>query len=174
MTTTQHYFDLATILSFLIGTVLPILVAMVTRVTTHPAIKGGVLLFLSAGTGVIAQWVDALNSNTPFAWQPVVLSALGAFLVGVTAHTAIWKSTPLSNSGTPFLKVAPKAADRTAIITGVNMTGQYDNTGVSVASDTPTTPDATVVGSAALPAGVDPVSPAAPTSPQTPPQTPSP
>lgn len=96
---TQHYFDLATILSFLIGSVLPIVVGLVTKVTTHPAIKGAVLLGLSIATGVLAQWVDALNSHTPFIWQPVVLSALGAFLTGVATHTGILQHTIFSNSG---------------------------------------------------------------------------
>lgn len=110
---TQHYFDLATILSFLIGTVLPVLVGRLTRVTTHPALKGAALLALSLLTGVLSQWVDALSSGTPFQWQSVVLAALGAFVVGVATHTAILQHTPLSSTGTPF-GYSAKITDATA------------------------------------------------------------
>lgn len=106
----QNYFDLATILSFLIGSVLPVVVGLVTKVTTHPAIKGATLLGLSIATGVLAQWVDALASHTPFLWQPVVLSALGAFITGVATHTAILQHTPFSNTGTPFGQRAASAS----------------------------------------------------------------
>lgn len=94
--------DLATLISFLVGTLLPVVVGLVTRVSTHPAVKGAVLLALAGVTGVLSQWLEALNSHVPFAWQPVVLSAVGAFAVGVTTHTAIWQHTPLSSTGTPF------------------------------------------------------------------------
>lgn len=106
----MHYFDLATILSFVIGSVLPIVVGRVTKVTTHPAIKGAALLGLSVLTGVLSQWLDAANSHTVFAWQPVVLSAVGAFVTGVAAHTAILQHTPLSSTGTPFGQARPTVA----------------------------------------------------------------
>jgi len=96
----MHTFDLATVISLLVGTVLPVVVGRVTTVHTHPALKGATLLALSTITSVLTQWLDALNSGTPFLWQTVVVSSVLTFSTGVATHAGLWKHTPLSNTDT--------------------------------------------------------------------------
>jgi hypothetical protein len=156
-----HVIDTGTLLSFLLGIVLPILVGAVTKVTTHPAIKGAALLLLSGVTGALSQWLDALNSNTPFLWQSVVLSALLAFVMGVASHTAILQHTSLSSTGTPF--GTPRAAvqpDGSYVVTDLDPTA---DTGVGYAAPLPGHPDygqSAVVGIPAAPSLTSPAEPA--------------
>lgn len=90
-------FDWAQMLSFLIGTVLPLLVGLVTNWSTRPAVRAVLLLFLSAVTSVLTELLDALTNHTPFAVWPVVFTALGTFLIGVGMHFGLWKPTNTSD-----------------------------------------------------------------------------
>ncbi|MEP7021682.1 MAG: hypothetical protein ABI808_13610, partial [Pseudonocardiales bacterium] len=104
---------------------MPILVGLLTKVTTHPAAKGGTLLALAGGTGAISQWIESLHTSGPFHWQTAVTSAIGAFVVGVTSHAAIWKHTRLSNSGNPFGQSPYKDYDG-ALITPIGFMDDVD------------------------------------------------
>jgi hypothetical protein len=84
-------FDWAQMLSFLIGTVLPLLVGLVTNWSTRPAVRAVLLLFLSAVTSVLTELLASITNDTPFAVWPVVFAALGTFLVGVGMHFGLWK-----------------------------------------------------------------------------------
>jgi hypothetical protein len=82
-------------LGYLIGTLLPLLVALVTKQTTHPALKGFVLALLATITGVLAQWLNADQNHVMFHWQLAVASAAFTFAVSQSSHTGIWRNTKL-------------------------------------------------------------------------------
>lgn len=113
--------DLATTLSLLIGTVLPLIVGLVTQAKTHPAVQGVTLLGLSAATSVLTQWADSANSHTAFTWQPIVIGAVLTFATGVASHYGFWKHTglPAALQGFPAAKtnfsVAPATGDATPV-----------------------------------------------------------
>lgn len=73
-------------LGLLIGTVLPLLVGLVTTRVTSPAIKAIALAGLSALTGFLTEL------TTPsFELKSAILTWLGAFLVAVGMHYGLWK-----------------------------------------------------------------------------------
>lgn len=84
-------YNTATIISLVIGYVLPLAVAFVSRESWNATVKGLLLLAFSGITSVLSQWLDALNANTHFAWQNVVVSSLLTFATGAISHSYIWK-----------------------------------------------------------------------------------
>lgn len=82
----------AQMLSLLIGVVLPILVGIVTKVTTHPGAKAVLLALLSAVSGFLTEWAgtDAFN------WASALITWLGTFMVAVAVHFGVWKPTGIT------------------------------------------------------------------------------
>lgn len=95
-TTVAATFDTAGILAMLVGTVLPLLVGAVTRITLNAGVKALILLLLSAVTAVLSQWLTALTDAQAFHWQAAVLSAITTFLVGLGSHYQLWKPSGLA------------------------------------------------------------------------------
>lgn len=93
----QQTFDTATIISLLIGSVLPMLVAIVTKESWNATLKGVLLLLFSAVSSVLSQWLTALNNHQVFAWQAVVVGALVTFATGFLTHQGVWKPGGASN-----------------------------------------------------------------------------
>jgi cell shape-determining protein MreD len=81
----------AGLLALLIQFVLPLLVGLVTRTTTSPAVKAVLLLLLSAAAQVLVAWADAVNHAQTLHWQQVLWSALVGFVLAVAAHFGLWK-----------------------------------------------------------------------------------
>jgi predicted membrane channel-forming protein YqfA (hemolysin III family) len=86
--------DTAGIIALLVGTVLPLITALLVKSDWNRDAKGVALLALSGLTAVLAQWGQALTSDVPFDWRAVVLSAIGTFLVALATHYGIWKDSP--------------------------------------------------------------------------------
>lgn len=84
--------DTATVISVLIGVVLPWLTGRVTTMTTHPALRGATLLALSAITSVLTELGQALASGAPYDPWHVILGALATFALGVVMHTGVYRS----------------------------------------------------------------------------------
>jgi small basic protein len=112
-------FDTASVLSLLIGTVLPLLVGLVTGLKTHPVVRGVTLLLAASVTAVLTQWLGAVNSHTAFTWQPVVVGAVLTFVTGVASHYGIWQHTalPVALQGFPQSRASnpPPSAPTAAV-----------------------------------------------------------
>ena len=88
--------DLALILGLVVSVVLPLLVGLVTKVSTSSNMKAVLLALLAAVNGVIVEVVAALNSGEVFNLGTALVLALGSFLVAVGLHFGIYKPTGTS------------------------------------------------------------------------------
>ena len=88
--TLAHSFDTAAVISYAVGTVLPLLVAVVTKASWPASLKGALLLAFSVITAFLTQWLDDLNSGRPFPWQSAVVTALVTFVTGYVVHRGAW------------------------------------------------------------------------------------
>lgn len=91
-------FDLAQVISLLIGVVLPLLVGLVTKWETSSSFRAILLLLLSAVSAFATEFLASMNSGTAFDFGATLLSVLGTFLVGVGMHFGIWKATGASDA----------------------------------------------------------------------------
>lgn len=78
------------LINVVVGTLLPLLVGIVTREVTNSNVKAVLLLFLSGVSAVLVEW---LHNEGTFDWGRVILAALVTFVVGVASHFGFWKST---------------------------------------------------------------------------------
>jgi hypothetical protein len=90
------HFQLAQVISLLIGSVLPLIVGYATKAAWHPGVRAVVLLALSAVSSFGSEFLSTLNSGTPFDAGATLLTVLGTFLVGVGAHFGLWRPTGAS------------------------------------------------------------------------------
>lgn len=79
--------------SLLVGTVLPVLVGLVTRSSTSNGLKAILLAAFSAISGFAT---EVLESGDDFQMSTALITALGTFLVGVATHFGLWKPTGVS------------------------------------------------------------------------------
>ena len=91
------HFDTAQVLSLVIGTVLPLLVGLVTRSSASPGLRAVTLAVLSAVSAFLAEWLHTVNAGTPFDVASTVLAVLGTFLVAVGTHFGFWQATGISD-----------------------------------------------------------------------------
>jgi lysylphosphatidylglycerol synthetase-like protein (DUF2156 family) len=87
--TANSGFTTVQIASVLLGTVLPILVGLVTKTVTNASVKAVILLALSAVAGFLTE----LISNGNFVWQQAVLTSLITFVTAVAMHFGFWRPT---------------------------------------------------------------------------------
>jgi hypothetical protein len=76
------------LVSILLGTILPILVGLVTKVTTNSSVKALLLAALSAISGVGSEF---LGNQQNFVWQQAVLTGIITFITAVSVHYGLWK-----------------------------------------------------------------------------------
>jgi hypothetical protein len=87
---TQHStLNAVQVASLLIGVFIPILVGLVTKVTTSPALKSILLLALSAVSGFLTEFVNSAN----FIWQQALLTTVVTFVIGVATYYGLWTPT---------------------------------------------------------------------------------
>lgn len=86
--------DTASAISWLIGTLLPLVVACIVKQSWNSTVKGIIHLTLAAITAVASQAIASIHGNTPFLWQSVVVSALVTFAVGLLAYYGVKISIP--------------------------------------------------------------------------------
>jgi hypothetical protein len=77
------------VVSLLIGVFIPILVGLVTKVTTNATVKSLLLLGLSAVSGFLTEFVNSAN----FVWQQALLTTVMTFVIGVATHFGLWAPT---------------------------------------------------------------------------------
>jgi hypothetical protein len=91
-------FDTAGVVSLLVGTVLPLLVGLLTKRSMNSGLKAAVLALLSALSAFLTQWLTALDNAQHFLWQAAVLSALATFAVAAGTHYQVWKPAGVASA----------------------------------------------------------------------------
>jgi len=86
------------VIGLLISTVLPLLVGLVTKVTTNSGLKAALLAALAAANGLLVEFAAALGANEPYNLGTGLVLALGSFLVAVGLHYGIYKPTGASET----------------------------------------------------------------------------
>ena len=81
------------VFSLIVGVFLPILVGLVTKVTTSSSTKAVLLAALSAVSGFLTELVNAGGFGGDFDWLSATLTAITTFVVGVALHFGLWKPT---------------------------------------------------------------------------------
>lgn len=90
--------DLSTVLSACVGVILPVLVGIVTKKLTSPAVQAVLLAFFAAVSGFLSQWLAAINGGAPFSWQVAAFTWLMTFVTAVATHYGFWKPTGVSSA----------------------------------------------------------------------------
>lgn len=81
---------LVQVLNVVVGTVLPILVGLVTRVTTRESVKAWLLAGLTVAGAFITTYV---NDPSAFDFFQAVLTAIVSFMTSVAFYYGLWKPT---------------------------------------------------------------------------------
>lgn len=105
-------FDLTLIqvLTLLVGTVLPILVNLVTTKVTSNAKKSLILLALAGVSGLLGELLSALKADVTYDLGAGLLFALTNFIIGVAMYHGLWKTTGVADKASDVL-VTAKAED---------------------------------------------------------------
>lgn len=118
----------ALIISMIIGIGLPALVGLITHEKIPSAVKAVLLLTASAITGLLTQWLTALNSNVHFAWQAAVFTALATYVTAVAAHFGLLIPTGVTSFVAAHGVTAPTNDDAVITVTppvGISGSWQY-------------------------------------------------
>jgi hypothetical protein len=105
---------LAQLISLLVGTLLPILVAVVTDRAASGAVKAVTLLGLAAVSSFLSEWLVALNTAETFDFAQAAFGVLTTFIVAVAVHFGFWKPTALTGSDGSASKVGLDSTRRAA------------------------------------------------------------
>jgi hypothetical protein len=84
--------DLGGLLSLVITFVLPVLVGLVTKRSTHAGVKAVLLLALAYASAGIQAWVIAPNLN----WVVIVYNGAINFVIAVAIHFGLWRPTTVA------------------------------------------------------------------------------
>lgn len=82
-------------LTLLVGTVIPLLVAVVTKANASPGVKAFVNVVLTAAAGAATA---LLASNGGLPWQQVVIAAFATYVASGTSYNHLWKPTGVAPS----------------------------------------------------------------------------
>lgn len=85
--------DTIQLLTLAVGTVLPVLVGLVTTRVTHPGAKAVTLAFLSAVTALGTEALTAAQEAATYDIGRGLTMALGVWVVAVATHYGLWKPT---------------------------------------------------------------------------------
>lgn len=86
------------ILTLIVGTVMPILVALVTTRVTSGAIKAWLLAAFTLVSTVLQALLLATQSGIPFELGAIFVSALTQFIISVAIYYGLWKPTGIAGS----------------------------------------------------------------------------
>src|SRR5688500_13670649 len=81
-----------------VNVLLPIVVALVTARAAAGTVKALALLLLSATSGYLISWLDAVNGGAAFDFSQASFTAALGFVVAVAAHFGVWKPTAVTGS----------------------------------------------------------------------------
>lgn len=100
--------SLAQLISLLVGTVLPVVVAVVTARVSHPGVKAVTLLALAAVSSFLSEWLVAINTAAVFDFSQAGLGVLVTFVAAVAAHFGWWKPIAVTGSAGTVQSALPK------------------------------------------------------------------
>lgn len=86
--------DLNMLVSMAIGTVLPIIVGLVTTRVTNAGAKAVLLALLAAVAGFGTEYV---GDPAHFIWTTALLNWLNTFMIAVATHYGLWKPTGVAS-----------------------------------------------------------------------------
>lgn len=93
------------LVTLIVGVLLPILVAAVTKYEASPKARSLLLLVLSAVTGVLNSWLSTPNG---FDWQQAIWGAVTTFIIGVATLFGLWKPTGVNDAAKKSFVGGPK------------------------------------------------------------------
>lgn len=91
--TIEYTPDLIGVLAILIQVALPLLVGLVTKLSTSSSFKAVLLLALTAVTQVLTAWYKATGAGEVFDWRTVLLNVVVWFGISVATHYGLWRPT---------------------------------------------------------------------------------
>ena len=94
--TLTYSLDVVQALTLAVGTVLPVLVGLVTTRVTHPGAKAVTLALLAALTALGTEALSAAQAGTPYDLGRGAVMALGVWVVAVATHFGLWKPTQVA------------------------------------------------------------------------------
>jgi len=103
---------LAQLISAVVGTLLPILVAIVTDRVARPGVKAVTLLALAAVSSFLSAWLVALNGGQAFDWSQAGFGVLLTFVVAVAMHLGLWRNVGASGASSPVAGIGPDSSRR--------------------------------------------------------------
>lgn len=83
-------FSWAVLVQFVLATVLPLAVAVVTTRAQSGRVRGVLLAVLTLATTLLTTLLHALTTGEAVEWFSVVLTAVGSFIVSVGFHFGLW------------------------------------------------------------------------------------
>lgn len=86
------------VLTLIIGTVMPIVVGLVTTRVTSGAIKAWLLAGLTLVTTVFQAMLLAAQSGIPFELGAILVSAVQQFIISVAIYYGLWKPTGIAGA----------------------------------------------------------------------------
>ena len=86
------------VLIFVGGTVMPVLVGLVTKRSTRPGTRAILLALLAVLAQLLAEVIRALETGMPYNLGQGLLLGLGTFVVAVSVHYGVLKPTGVSEA----------------------------------------------------------------------------
>ena len=116
--TLTYSLDVVQILTLLSGTILPILVGLVTTRVTAPGAKGALLATLSAVAALVGEALTAAQVGTPYDLGRGIVMALGVWCVATATHFGLWKPTGAADTVADTGRTAtPDTVDGDTVVT---------------------------------------------------------
>ena len=116
--TLTYSLDVVQILTLLSGTILPILVGLVTTRVTAPGAKGVLLASLSAAAALVGEALTAAQAGTPYDLGRGIVMALGVWCVATATHFGLWKPTGAADTVADTGRTAtPDTVDGDTVVT---------------------------------------------------------
>lgn len=95
-----------------VGLLLPLLVDLVTKRQASAAVKSTVLLALSLITGVLTDFLGALNTGQSFDWATALYGAAVTFVLGVVSFFGLTSSLGISGKDGAIQRAVPGGIGR--------------------------------------------------------------
>lgn len=95
-----------------VGLLLPLLVDLFTKREASAAVKSTVLLALSLVTGVLTDFLGALNSGSGFDWAAAGYGAATTFVLGVVSFFGLTSSLGISGKDGAIQRAVPGGIGR--------------------------------------------------------------
>lgn len=93
---TEYSPDLGGVLALVIQFILPLVVGLVTKVSTASSVKSVLLLALTALTQFVLSWQEAVEAAQTFDYGLVLWNVAVGFAISTAAHFGLYRGTGLT------------------------------------------------------------------------------